>query len=139
MLHICLKNIMNLIRGENANRIFIFIFSISKVPFLIRIWILGGIILINYWEIRTFSKIKVPIGTKKLELVPIKTCPKIKDPCRHSGENIRSDILEIMRWSDRPWDLRYLISHLLVLRFWVLLPDILKNKHDFRVAFAIGN
>ena len=39
----------------------------------------------NYWEIRTFSKIKVPIRTKKLELVPIKTCPKIKDPCRHYG------------------------------------------------------
>ena len=39
----------------------------------------------NYWEIRTFSKIKVPIRTKKLELVPIKTCPKIKDPCRHSA------------------------------------------------------
>ena len=29
-------------------------------------------------------KIILPIRTKKLELVPIKTCPKIKDPCRHS-------------------------------------------------------
>ena len=71
--------------GENANRIFIFTFSVAKETLLIRIWILGGFILINYWEIRTFSKIKVPIGTKKLALVPIKTCPKIKDPCRHSG------------------------------------------------------
>ena len=71
--------------GENANRIFIFTFSVAKDTLLIRIWILGGIILINYWEIRTFSKIKVPIRTKILELVPIKTCPKIKDPCQHSA------------------------------------------------------
>ena len=71
--------------GENANRIFIFTFSVAKETLLIRIWILGGFILINYWEIRTFSKIKVPIGTKKLELVPMKTCPKLKDPCWHSA------------------------------------------------------
>ena len=71
--------------GENADHIFIFTFSVAKVTLLIRIWILGDIILMNYWEIRTFSKIKVPIRTKNLELVPIKTCPKIKDPCQHSA------------------------------------------------------
>ena len=47
----------------------------------------------NYWEIRTFSKIKVPIRTKKLELVPIKTCPKIKDPCRHSAHRVKTNLL----------------------------------------------
>ena len=40
--------------------------------------------MINFWEIWTPQKIKLPIGTKKVELVPRKTCPKIKDPCRHS-------------------------------------------------------
>ena len=39
----------------------------------------------NNGEIGTFKKIKVLTGTKKLKLVPIKTCPKIKDPCRHSA------------------------------------------------------
>ena len=72
-------------RGENANCIFIFTFSVAKVTLLIRIKILGGSTLIYFWEIRTFSKIKVPIRTKKLELVLIKTCPKIKNPCRHSA------------------------------------------------------
>ena len=71
--------------SEIANLTFIFTFSVGKVTLLIRIWFLGGVNLINFREIRTFSKIKVPIRTKKLELVPIKTCPEIKDPCRHSA------------------------------------------------------
>ena len=70
--------------GENANRIFIFTFSVAKVTLLIRIWILGGIILINFWEIRTFSKIQVTNKDQKIGIGPYKDLLKIKDPCWHS-------------------------------------------------------
>ena len=69
--------------GENTNCIFILHFQLQKWLYWLEFESL--VILINFWEIRTFFKIKVPIRTKKLELVPMKTCPKLKDPCWHSA------------------------------------------------------
>ena len=42
--------------GENANHILIFTFSVAKFTLLIRIWILGGIILINFFRNKDFFK-----------------------------------------------------------------------------------